>query len=83
MAKIDKAKFGPCDMKLTMRHEPEARDQHGCYAAAEFVVLYKGDPDGARNTCAQHLSKAVRAVLSAPSVPDDASAIIGQLRKLP
>lgn len=73
-----------CDMKLTLRHEGTAvRNANGCYAAAEFIVFYKGDMDGARNTCAQHLSKAVRAVLAAPGVPDDASAIIGQLRKLP
>lgn len=73
-----------CDMKLTLRYEGAAlRDAHGCPATAEFVVLYKGDLDGARNTCAQHLSKAVRTVLAAPAVPDDASAIIGQLRKLP
>lgn len=73
-----------CNMKLTLRHEgANLRNAHDCYAAAEFVVLYKGDLDGSRNTCAQHLSKAVRIVLAAPGVPDDASAIIGQLRKLP
>lgn len=60
----DKPKKTHCEMTRTLRSEGAgARDKSQCYSRAEFfVVLRGGTADQGRFTCAQHLSKAVRAV---------------------
>jgi hypothetical protein len=61
---MDKKSSERCDVYNTLRHaEPGERGKYRCGNRAEFVVVHpNGHEDGALYTCAQHISKAVRAM---------------------
>lgn len=68
-----------CDQKLTLREAPDSRDVFTCGRRAEFWVYQIGHVSQGSASCAQHLSKALRAALAKSG---DFLVVVGEISRM-